>query len=244
MTGPGERTTTAQGARAALVVLGVCLLTVLVSWAALIGPSRVFTGPGPTPSTVTTSTTESAEEQDTLRKQAERSAEEADPPLWLKVLVWAFEILLVLVMASLAALVARAVVLAWRERRRADTGPLEDAGFPTLDVPARIEAAVREDAVAQDAALAEGSPRNAIVAAWHRFELQGERAGVRRLAWETSSEFALRMLDRAGADSTAVTRLADLYREARFSEHELGEPDREAALAALSSIRASLGGPR
>jgi hypothetical protein len=52
------------------------------------------------------------------------------------------------------------------------------------------------------------------------------------------------MLDRAGADSAAVTRLAELYREARFSEHELGEPDRQAALAALTTIRGSLGGVR
>jgi hypothetical protein len=239
-----ERDATVSGARAALVAVGVCLLTVLIAWAALIGPSRVFTGPGPTPSTVTTSTTESAEEQDTLREKAERSAEQAEAPLWLKVLVWTFEGLVLLGFAAVVLLALRAARQAWRNRPSPDATPREDADFSTLDEPARIEEAVREDAAAQDAALAAGTPRNAIVAAWHRFELQGERAGVRRRTWETSSEFALRMLERAGADSSAVTRLAELYREARFSEHELGEADRQAALAALTTIRSSLGGAR
>ena len=39
-----------------------------------------------------------------------------------------------------------------------------------------------------------------------------------RQQWETSSEFALRLLDAADVDPEAVTRLLELYREARFSE--------------------------
>jgi hypothetical protein len=38
-----------------------------------------------------------------------------------------------------------------------------------------------------------------------------------------------------------VTRLESLYREARFSEHEIDETRREAAVEALRAIHASLG---
>ena len=74
-----------------------------------------------------------------------------------------------------------------------------------------------------------------------RFEIQGDRAGVGRHSWETSSEFALRMLERVDAESGAVNRLAGLYREARFSDHEITESHRADALVALDRIRRSLG---
>lgn len=230
-----------EGRRAAVAVGLTCALAVLVAWAALIGPQRVFTGPGPTPSTASaTPTEESAEERDTFREDAEDMAERAEPPLWLKVLVWAFELLVLLGMLGVVVLALRAGRDAWRGRPR-PAERLPDPGFDTLEGGARIQEAVREDADAHDAVLSEGSPRNAIVAAWHRFELQGERAGVGRRPWETSSEFTLRMLDRAGADSGAVARLGELYREARFSRHELGEQERAAAAEALATIRASMG---
>ena len=41
-------------------------------------------------------------------------------------------------------------------------------------------------------------------------------------------------------DAQAVDRLAALYREARFSDHAMGETDREAAVAALDAIHESL----
>ena len=242
--GDGEqRPAAAAGRQAALAAAATCALAVLVAWAALIGPDQVFTGPGPTPSSVTTSATESAIEEDTLREDAEDVARRADPPWWVRLVVWAFEALVLLMVLGLLVVGGRALVDAWR-RRRSPPERREDPGFETLGASARVEAAVRDDAAAQDAVLAEGTARNAIVAAWHRFEVQGERAGVRRREWETSSEFTLRMLDEAGADSAAVTRLGELYREARFSRHEVGEEHRAAAVEALAAIRASLGSLR
>jgi hypothetical protein len=41
-------------------------------------------------------------------------------------------------------------------------------------------------------------------------------------------------------DSGATGRLAGLYREARFSDHEVTEDDRAAALAALDQIHADI----
>jgi hypothetical protein len=79
------------------------------------------------------------------------------------------------------------------------------------------------------------------VACWDRFEEHAERAHVARRPWETSSEFTLRLLDRVSADPVAVARLEGLYREARFSGHEIDEPRRQAAVEALDAIHASLG---
>jgi hypothetical protein len=97
------------------------------------------------------------------------------------------------------------------------------------------------DADEQLRLLLDGQPRNAIVACWHRFEMQAVEAGLARQPWETSSEFALRMLERADVDATAVSRLMELYREARFSEHDLDESHRTAAAAALRRIQAQAG---
>ena len=122
------------------------------------------------------------------------------------------------------------------------TQPDEDTfDFTVLDEPARVAEQVVGDADEQDALLRGGDARNAIVATWHRFEVQGERAGVPRRPSETSSEYALRILDLAEADTGPVRRLAELYREARFSDHEITEEHRSEALAALAGIRRSLG---
>lgn len=66
---------------------------------------------------------------------------------------------------------------------------------------------------------------------------------MERHEWETSSEYTLRILDLVAADTAAVTRLAGLYREARFSTHELTEADRAAALAALDEIHRTIRAP-
>ena len=229
------------GLRAAVAVAATSLLMVLVAWGSLIGPDQVFTGPGPTPSTVSTTTTStSPPAEDTFKADAEKIVRQAEPPLWLKLLVWTFELL---VLAGFVAFVAFLLTFAGRalKRRWRRADPRQEVDFVTLDEPGRIAAAITEDAAEQDAVLRDGEARNAIVAAWRRFEIQGERAGVERLPAETSSEFALRMLDRVDAESHAVNELAALYREARFSQHPIDESHRAAALDALDRIHRSLG---
>ena len=53
--------------------------------------------------------------------------------------------------------------------------------------------------------------------------------GWRAASGRRSSELALRMLDVADVDRAAVTRLLELYREARFSGHQVGEAGAGAA---------------
>ena len=228
------------GARAVLMVAASGLLMVLVAWATLVGPSAVFTGPGPTPSTVTTTTTSTAPIDEELADDPGEFVRENEPPVWVKLIVWTLEVLLLVAMVAFVAFLLVQLRRAWgRRAARPDERPEID--FLALDEPARIAAAIAEDAAEQDAVLRDGEPRNAIVAAWRRFEIQGDRAGVGRHSWETSSEFALRMLERVDAESDAVNRLAGLYREARFSDHEITESHRADALVALDRIRRSLG---
>ena len=253
-------------ARAVVMVGATSLFMVMVAWATLIGPDQVFTGPGRIERTLTqapqtcvplevvttnedgTTTTERPDNPRHLPvcDDAAPSDEgpvdpppQAETPLWLKVLTWTFVVAVlgtILVLIGFLALLAREQV-----GRRTRQGERERVEFTVLGEPARLVEAITQDAAEQDAALAEGDPRNAIVAAWQRFEVQGASAGVGRRSWETSSEYAIRILDVVAADSGAVNRLAGIYREARFSEHPITEDHRAQALDALAGIRRSMG---
>ena len=251
--------------RAVVTVAATSLFMVLVAWATLIGPDRVFTGPGVVERTLRTpiqtcvpvevvtthadGTTETVEPENPNRLPVCDTAtaepgeptptSQDDPPLWVKVLTWTFVFGVLAAMVALLAFIALLVrdQLGPRGRREAR----EAVAFTTLDEPARLAEAITADAEQQDALLRDGDPRNAIVAAWQRFEVQGASVGVGRKSWETSSEYAIRVLDLVAADSGAINRLAGLYREARFSEHPVTEDHRDRALQALVQIRRSLG---
>ncbi len=255
------------GLRAVVAVAATSVFMVLVAWATLIGPDQVFTGPGRVEHTATeaaqtcvplevvttdpdgTTTTEKPDnpqnlpvcgEPDDSAQQARDLVEQSDPPLWVKILVWTFEALVLAGMLALAVFLLAQAREVWRRRLRS-AGVRQSPDFATLDEPARLAAAITEDAAEQDHLLMDGEPRNAIVAAWLRFEVQGASAGLPRLSWETSSEYALRILDAVAADAGAVNRLAGIYREARFSQHPITEDHRAAAIEALAAIRRSLG---
>lgn len=131
----------------------------------------------------------------------------------------------------------------FKARRSREPAPL-DLDFDVLDDPEPLVEEMQRDADLQMELLLAGEPRNAIVACWERFEEQAERVGLARKPWETSSEFTLRLLDVVSADASAVSRLATLYREARFSEHEITEADRQQAVEALTQIRDTIGSGR
>lgn len=253
------------GLRAVLAVAASCLLMVLVAWATLIGPDEVFTGAGrvqaPTTTTETCiplpvataadgSTTVEIPDDFAARNYCEPppgfggddsgDVTEKAPPLWMGVLTGL--LLAAAAAGGLAVLVwLAAMVIREVRARRLREGERAVVGFTVLDEPVRVARQVAADAEEQETLLREGDPRNAIVAAWHHFEVQGERAGVARRASETSSEYGLRILDLAAADNGSVNRLAELYREARFSDHPVTEEHRARALAALADIRHSLG---
>ena len=238
-----EPSGTMSGRRASVTALAgvlgaVALMLLLVTWAATIGPDEVVRGEGNPPNYETQPTSETAEPVDPTSNRGSQGS--GDQDLLLTIVS--------IVATVLGAVVTLAVVLSvlrwlltrdWRRHRR-EPEP-EEIQFDPLDAPAQIARSMVARAREQQAVLAEGSPRNAIVACWHQFEEQAASAGVRRQTWETSSEFTLRVLDRLAADSAAVTTLAELYRAARHSTHEITEADRAEAQVALDLVHRSLG---
>ncbi|WP_172120866.1 DUF4129 domain-containing protein [Actinomyces faecalis] len=96
-------------------------------------------------------------------------------------------------------------------------------------------------AARQVTALQHGSPANAIVAAWMQLERDVTEAGVGTRPHETSAELVLRVLAQREVPATAIRDLAALYREARFSSHELAEDARDQARWDLEQVHAALG---
>lgn len=93
---------------------------------------------------------------------------------------------------------------------------------------------------ARERALAEGSPRNAVVACWVALEDAAEGAGLHRSAAETSQEFTQRVLAHWEVDAATITELAELYRTARFSHQELSEDHRRRAAACLARVHSAI----
>lgn len=227
-----------------LVALVSAVVVLVATLAASTGPTQLFEGVGPTPDRISASQpsetpTEPADiEDDTDGGTLPDNS--GDALRWLGPVVRGILLALVLV-----AVVLLAVFALRRRRARPGRSRLQedlDDHFALVDPLEAVAGAIRADAPEQDVALREGTPRNGIVEAWQRFETQAAAAGVPREDWETSTEFVRRLLASVRADAQAVADLAECYRLARFSDHVLGEAERQGAADALRRIRASLSG--
>ena len=141
-------------------------------------------------------------------------------------------VLLVIVAVLLGVIAVLVRRWAMRTRRR--------RGIPPVVVS--VVDVVLADAEEQRAALLTGAPRNAIVRCWQRLEAAIEAAGHPAQPWETPTEVTASVLRREAVDESALAELLSLYREARFSNHELGEAQRAAAVAALDRLHLTMGG--
>jgi Domain of unknown function (DUF4129) len=90
------------------------------------------------------------------------------------------------------------------------------------------------------AELASGPVDDTIVACWIRLEEAVAKAGVEHHPWETPAELATRVLRELEVPEEPTRRLLSLYREARYSRHELHDDARIEAIDALREIRAAL----
>lgn len=151
---------------------------------------------------------------------------------------WVGEVVRVLLVAAAFVVMVALLRAGWRNRPRLRwqrSGDTDD-----FEVLPDIAAAVVEQAAAQRAALLDGAPRNAIVRCWLQLEADVAAVGLVRDPADTSLEFTERVLARYTVDSEAITELAALFREARFSDHLLDETDRRAALDALDRLHRAL----
>jgi hypothetical protein len=127
---------------------------------------------------------------------------------------------------------------AWPRLRR--TGARKRSGRQVTALPEVAESELAVDVEAARVALAGGSPRNAIVACWMQLERDAAAAGLPRHEAETSAEYVERVVAASSVDPAPIRELAALYREARFSRHELRDDHRTRALAALNRVEAVL----
>jgi hypothetical protein len=157
-------------------------------------------------------------------------------PNWL---VWAIAVLF-LAPILLGAFFAPAMLYApahgvpwFRRRERAVALPPEvDDEVAATRLVAAVDDGLRE--------LDQGGPGEGVVASWVLLERAAADAGTHRAAPDTPSELAGRLIDRHPVSSAPLLRLAELYREARYSRHALPESARTEARSALEQLRSEL----
>ena len=144
-----------------------------------------------------------------------------------------------------AVLLAVAVAGRVAAAHRATTRRQDEAEDDT-DEATRLEAAV---VAAQEVLAAHVDPRAAIVAAYAAMAASLS-AGLARMGQpgsaarpsDTPTELLTRAVRSGLVSPGPATSLTELFREARFSRHPMGETERRAAEAALALVRAELSG--
>ncbi|MCL1870661.1 MAG: DUF4129 domain-containing protein [Promicromonosporaceae bacterium] len=155
--------------------------------------------------------------------------------------------ILVAVAAVAIFFLVRAVVRRIRAWERAPVEPPADGGAlapGALLAGNLVDVPVLADAV--DLALARldaaTTPHDAVVAAWVALEDAATRHGWERQPYETSTEFAGRLLDVSPAPSRHTATLRRLYQHARFTTHPVTSDQVAQARTALEAIARALEG--
>ncbi|MEO5709863.1 MAG: DUF4129 domain-containing protein, partial [Nocardioidaceae bacterium] len=218
----------------ALVPTCVALGVLVLVWAATTGPVGMLHGSGrrfvfKPPPPVTTPPSEGPTTGN-LRETTRNVEQVAD-------LSWVGDLIATTVLLAVCAAVFLGLRQLWLRRWQAPERPPE-LEFDAL--PDRLVEALSGDLVAQLEVVEQGDARNGIVACWLRLqEIVGD-AGLPARASETSAEFVVRTLKALDLDPQAIGTLAALYREARFSEHDMGEDRRTTARTALQALHQDL----
>jgi hypothetical protein len=147
--------------------------------------------------------------------------------------------ILILLLLGLAAIVVRRVTL--RRRPSRDAEQVADPKGLEQDWELTVSQDLARSASRGLAALHEGEPRDAIVRCWTELEDAVEQTGLARDPALTSEEFTAAVLHEYAVKRADIETLGALYREARFSEHPMGEDHRARAIAALRLLRDELG---
>jgi len=155
-------------------------------------------------------------------------------------LFWSIIVLILAPVVLAAVFLLQLVVLPTLRRRsrlRLATGVDEPAPPQPDEVRAERLAGAVEQGLRE---LDQGGPGEGVLASWVLLERAAADAGTHRAAPDTPSELAGKLIDRHAVSSAPLLRLADLYREARFSRHTMPESSRAEARAALEQLRAEL----
>ncbi|MEP6797611.1 MAG: DUF4129 domain-containing protein [Lapillicoccus sp.] len=217
----------------ALATAALALVTVVAS----SGPVGFVTVPPPVPGELQTlpplpSTTTTTAVSNALSTNGLNPNDLPPLPDWVVVLLQSLVVVLV-VLAGLALLRA-----GWRHRPHYRSRVQEEyAIVPLPDLPEEL---TRTADARMALLLQTGDPRNAIVACWLDLEDSAAEIGLPRLVFETSAEYTTRVLKTWDLAPDAMGALAALYREARFSRHEITEAHRDDAVRRLSLLHEEL----
>jgi hypothetical protein len=220
-----------MGRRVSMIVVAGALAIVLLLAVASAGDVHVWHSP-PAQNGVPPAVEQTVPVNTIVVKPLVSDGQDTGVPDWLTTLVLAL-----LAAGAIWVLVGGVRMLVAKRTRLRLRRP---AASPAFAVLPDVATSVSDDAAEHRAALVAGSPRNAIVACWLRLERSVADAGLQRDLADTSVEFTSRVLGAYSVDRDAIVRLAALYREARFSSHEMDETHRRAALDALDTLHAGL----
>jgi len=204
---------------------------VLVVLATFSGPVRIWTTPT---AEVHPAPVETIAVQDTIAPPTAVFVEVKGPSRWGGTLLQIVGVLLIVATVLAFPMIARFGRPRWRSLLR------EPRVGDVVALPEPAENELSVDVAAAQAALATGEPRDAIVACWMQLEHDAAAAGLARSEAETSAEYAERVVALSSVDPNPIGELAALYREARFSRHDLGDDHRSRAFTALDRVAAAL----
>jgi hypothetical protein len=222
--------------RTLLALATATLGAVLLVLAASSGPVRVWSEPPSRPATdrPVTIDTEVTDETPALGTVPPPTADTTESPFWRIIAAVGFVLLVwlaVVVISTWVRMLGRAEW--WRRGHEPGFEPLPQVADPVVAL----------DVEAARSALAAGTPRNAIVACWLQLERDAAAAGLPRHPAETSVEYTSRVVGASSVDRGPIDELGALYREARFSRHDLDDGHRRRAIEALARVAAALPAP-
>ena len=210
--------------------------TVVLVWATVAGPARMIGPPrtGPMQPVAPPSRTVSP----VGPPHSPALPPVPHPPAGGGPLSWVGDLLSWTVLLLVALALVAGVVWLWQNRWRRPAAPRATRFevLPTVELAEELERTSGERLAAVEA----GDPRNGIVACWLLVEESIAAVGLPRRPWETSTEFTVRVLHNLDIDPRPIGSMARLYREARFSEHPMGEDRRAEARAAVLGLEAEL----
>jgi len=125
----------------------------------------------------------------------------------------------------------------WGRPAVSSDAELEDSAWEAEEhtLPDAVQVALREVADHPDA-------REAVVRAWLLLGEAAATAGTARRPAESAREYAHRLAASHRLPARSLERLAALYREARFSDHEMHPEQRDLARRELFALQTALAG--
>ncbi|QGN56899.1 DUF4129 domain-containing protein [Nostocoides sp. HKS02] len=215
------------------MVAGSAIVLLLAAWVCAAGPVGIFARQALSrhPSSAPGEVYGAGSVKGTRNLGGQPVEARVSDPLLVSIINGAMEVLLVLVALAVLVAVARAVANRWGGRAQAVGSDVGTAMLPDV-----LLGLTRES----EELLAHGTPANAVVAAWVSLEDAVKRAGVHDDRARTSAELVTAVLRSCAVAAEPLDRLAALYREARFSRHEIGEDLRTAARDALQQVQTDL----